>query len=48
MNYGNTFLINFRYLLSSLGILKIIKIVIGIFKKEYEKKYINNRLFNEA
>ena len=25
--------------MSSLGILKIIKIIIGIFKKEYEKKY---------
>ena len=39
MDYGNTFLINFRYLLSSLGIIKIIKIIIRIFKKEYEKKY---------
>ena len=41
MNYGNLFLINLRYLLSFLGILKIIKIIIGIFnkEKEYEKKY---------
>jgi len=39
MNYGNLFLINLRYLLSFLGILKIIKIIIGIFNKEYEKKY---------
>jgi len=39
MNYGNTFLINLRYLLAYLGILKIIKIMLGTFKKEYEKKY---------
>ena len=39
MNYGNTFLINLRYLLTYLGILKIIKIILRTFKKEYEKKY---------
>ena len=39
MNYGNTYLINLRYLLAYLGILKIIKIMLGTFKKEYEKKY---------
>ena len=48
MNYGNLFLINLRYLLSFLGILKILKIIIGIFNKEkgYEKKYSEAMLKN--
>ena len=46
MNYGNTFLVNLRYLLSSFGILKTIRIIIKIFQKKevnyhssYEKKF---------
>lgn len=46
MNYGNPFFITIRYFLSFLGILKILKMIIGIFNKEYEKKYSKELLRN--
>jgi|TARA_B110000305_G_C19436661_1_gene639384 FkbM family methyltransferase len=46
MNYGSSFFINLRYLLSYLGILRIIKKFIAIFNIEYEKKYSEEILKN--
>ena len=46
MNYGNIYLVHLRYILSILGILKILKTISWIFKKEYEKKYLEAVLKN--